>query len=275
MSNTNQSALEQVARGWLVKFARLASWEPVESLRTFVEVLNPCIVNKMEPELANALRKGRVEELEKRAFRWLERSFWQDIRDYPDDALEKRTLRLKKLFDTAPKIPPRQGDGEHLPISVFIEYDSLIKLLEPVFRRRPARINNLPKEPAKVFAVGTSQGERGLGRYRSKVLATLNEKRFQRWKRELLQQVSRVVPVAFWPKGQEVWFTEDVIVELTASKAALMILAAKMNLGEDAVLKLVKRGKEMLPPSVLEKIEKAYAAVENNDSWQFLNRLSF
>jgi hypothetical protein len=273
MPNPNRTALEEFVRSCLARFARLLLWEPVESLRLFIEALSPCIVNKMEPELASALRKGRVEDLEKRAFRWLERSFWQDISNYPDDPLDKRILRLKKLFDNAPRIPVRQGDDEHFPISVFIEYDSLLKLLEPVFKRRPAKVSSLPEKQAKVFAVGTRQGERGLGRYRSSILEALNEKRVELWKRELLQQASRVVPIEFWPKGQEVWFTEDVLIELTAQRAALRILGAKMNLSNDAVLKLVKEGKKMLPPKLLEKIENAYAAVESNDSWQFLNQL--
>jgi len=68
-------------------------------------------------------------------------------------------------------------------------------------------------------------------------------------------------------------FTEDVIFELTPHTAALRILGAKMNLGKDAVWKIVKEGKEMLPPKLLEKMEKAYAAIESNDSWQFLNQL--
>jgi hypothetical protein len=216
VADANRSALEQLAREWLARFARLLLWEPIESIRSFVEVLTPCIVNKMEPELASALRKNRVEDLEKRAFRWLERSFWQDISNYPDDPLDKRTLRLKKLFETTSTIPRRQGGDEHYPI----EYDSLLKSLEPVFKRRPAKISSLPRQQAKFFAVGTSQGERGLGRYRSESLKFLNEKQFQRWKTELLQQVSRVMPIEVWPKGQEVWFTEDVIIELTAHTAA-------------------------------------------------------
>jgi hypothetical protein len=28
------------------------------------------------------------------------------------------------------------------------------------------------------------------------------------------------MPIEVWPKGQEVWFTEDVIIELTAHTAA-------------------------------------------------------
>jgi len=273
MPNTNRDALEQLTRDWLKRFAHLQLWNSVESLRSFMEVLTPCIVNKMEPELPKALRKGRLEDLVKRAFRWLERSFWEDIIHYPDDSLDKRTLRLRKLFDGAPKIPLRQGDGEHFPISVFIEYDSLLKLLEPVFKRRPAPVSRLPAREAKVFAARTRQGVRGLGFYRSKVIEALKEKRFQRWEKELLQQVNRIVPVKFWPKGQEVWFTQDVIVELTASRAALIILGAKMNLGEEAVLKLVKRGKEMLPRHLSEKMETAYAAIERNDSWQLLNEI--
>jgi hypothetical protein len=273
MPNTNRSALEQLARGWLARFARLLLWEPIESLRSFVEVLTPCIVNKMEPELANALRKNRVEDLEKRAFRWLERSFWRDIRNHPDDPLDKRTLRLKKLFGVAPSIPPRQGDGKHFPISVFIEYDSLLVLLDPVFERRPAKVNSLSGEEAKRFAIGTSQGERRLGRYRSVALAKLNVNRFQLWKSELLQRASRVIPIEFWLKGQEVWLTEDAIIELTAQTAALRILGAKMDLSNDAVLKLVKQGKKMLPPTLLEKMEKSFAGVGSNASWQFLNQL--
>jgi hypothetical protein len=155
MSSPNRSALEQLAKSWLGRFARLLPWERVESLRSFVEVLTPCIVNKMEPELASALRKNRVEDLEKRAFRWLERSFWEDLRHYPDNPLDKRSLRLKKLFDSTPTIPKRQGGGEHFPISVFIEYDLLLKLLEPIFKRRPAKISSLSGKEARAFAVGT------------------------------------------------------------------------------------------------------------------------
>jgi hypothetical protein len=269
MPNTQRTALEQFARGQLVTFARLLSWEPIESLRSFVEVLTPCFVNKMEPEL----RKDRFEDLEKRAIRWLERSFWEDIRHHPDDPLDKRTLRLKKLFDTAPTIPPRQGDSDHFPISVFIEYDSLRKSLEPVFERRPVKVTNLPKKEAKVFAVGTSEGQRAWGHWRWAILEAINKKRFQRWKRKLLERVRQVSPIEVWPKGQEVWFTEDVIFDLTARTAALRIIEAKMNLRQDAVWKLVTKGKEMLPPKILEKMEKAYAAVESNDSWQFLNQL--
>src|SRR5262245_48329064 len=121
MSNQNRPVLEQLVRSWLARFARLLSWEPIESLRSFIEVLLTCIVNKMEPELAGASRKGRLDDLEKRTFRWLERSFWEDRRRYPDDPLDQRILRLKKLFDSTPTVPKRQGGAEHFPISVFIE----------------------------------------------------------------------------------------------------------------------------------------------------------
>src|SRR5262249_42349810 len=174
MSDPNRTALEQFAKSCLARFARLLLWEPVESLRSFIEILSVCIVNKMEPELASALRKGRVEELEKRAYRWLERSFWEDISRYPDDLLDKRILRLKKLFDSTPTIPKRQGGGEHCPISVFIEYDLLQELLEPIFKRRPAKINSLSGNEARAFAVGTSQGDRGWGRRRSASLEAIN-----------------------------------------------------------------------------------------------------
>ena len=273
MSNAYRRALTELVRGCLARFARLLLWEPVESLQSFVEVLTPCIVNKIEPELANAVRKDRIDDLEKRAFRWLERSFWQDISNYPDDPLDNRTVRLENLFNNVPKIPLRQGDGEHFPISVFVEYDSILKLFEPIFTRRPAKVSHLSGKEAKRFAVGTRQGERGLGRYRSNALTTLNMQRFQLWKAELLQLANRVIPIAFWPKGQEAWFTEDEIIELTAQTAALRVLGRKLGLGNDAVVKLVKDGKKMLPPRVLQKMEIAYTAVENNDSWQFLNRL--
>ena len=273
MPETNRAALEQLARSWLAIFARALLWEPIESHRSFIEVLSPCIANKMEPELRSALRKGRVEDLKKRAYRWLERSFWEDISNYPDDEMDKRTLRLKRLFDTAPRIPRRQGDSEHSPISVFVEYDSLLKLLKPIFKRRPAKLTRLSGKEAKAFAVGMREGERGVWRWRLNLLEIFNERRFQRWKRELLQQVGRVLPVDVWPNGQEVGFTEDVIFELTAHTAALQIVGAKMNLGNEDVLKLVKEGKEMCPPKLLEKMEKAYAAIESNDSWRFLNQL--
>lgn len=266
MPEPNRATLEQLAKSWLVRFAYALLWQPKESLRSFIEVLAPCIANKMEPELARARRKGRVEQLAKRAYRWLEESFWEDIRSYPDpdDPLDKRTLRLKKLFDSAPIIPKRQGGSERLPISVFIEYQVLFEALKPIFKRRPTRVSSLPKKQAKDYAVGIKEGDRGLWHRRLNLLEVLSEKRFQRWKTELLQQVSRLMPVA-----QEVWFTEDV----TAHKAALRILGAKINLREDAVWKLVNEGKEMCPPKLLEKLEKAYAAIESNDSWRFLNQL--
>jgi hypothetical protein len=69
------------------------------------------------------------------------------------------------------------------------------------------------------------------------------------------------------------WLTEDVIIELTAQTAALKILGAKMALREEAVLKLVKEGKEMLPPEILKKLDGTYATVEDNSAWQFLNQL--
>jgi hypothetical protein len=277
MPEPDRTALEQLAKSWLAIFARVPLWEPVESLRSFIEVLSPCIVNKMEPELASAQRKGRVEDLKKRAYRWLYESFWEDMRSYPDDPLDKRTLRLKKLFDSTSAIPKRQGDSEHLPISVFIEYEVLFEALKPIFKRRPARIHRLPR--ADVFADDPQcrDSRRVNRRWPLLVEALLPrvfyEKRFQRWKRELLQQVGRVVPIESWPKAQEVWFTEDVIFELTAHTGALQILGAKMNLSNDAVWKLVNKGKKMLPPKLLEKLENAYAAVESNDSWRFLNQL--
>jgi hypothetical protein len=163
MPDPNRAALEQLTRSWLSRFARLLLWEPVESRRSFIEVLSPCIVKKMEPELASALRKNRVGGLEKRAFRWLERSFWEDLRHYPDDPIDKRILRLKKLFDSIPKIPKRQGDSEHFPISVFIEYDSLRNSLEPIFKRRPAKVTSLSGEQAKSFALEPAKVNEGGG----------------------------------------------------------------------------------------------------------------
>jgi hypothetical protein len=103
----------------------------------------------------------------------------------------------------------------------------------------------------------------------------LQEIRLQRWKKKRLKLARRIIPVEFWPQGQEAWFFKEAITdpEMTAQTAALRILGAKMKLGNDAVLKLVKKGKEMLPPKILEKMERTYAAIDSNDSWQFLNQL--
>jgi len=237
------------------------------------------MVKKMEQELPGAMRKNRLDDLLKRAFRWMERSFWEDIRAYPEDPLDKRILRLKKLFDNTPTMPTRQGAGEHFPIAVFIEYVSLETLLKPIFKRRPREIRHLPKGgvEAKQFAA-TREGDRfpGLWRYRQRVLDVLQEKRLARWKKKRLERARQVIPVEFWPRKEGAGFTEDAVTdpEMTAQTAALRILGAKMDLGNDAVVKLVKEGKQMLPPNILEKLEKAYNTIgTNNEAWQFLNRI--
>jgi hypothetical protein len=275
MSEPNRAALEQFARRLLARFARHLLWEPDESLRSFIEVLSPCIVNKMEPELASARRKGRVEELGKRAYRWLEESLWEDMRSYPDDPLDKRTLRLKKLFDSTPIIPKRQGDSEHLPISVFIEYEVLFEALKPIFKRRPARIHRLPQ--ADVFADDPQRRDsRRVNRrwplFGGFIRGILNAKLSQRWKAERLQRANQILSVPELPKDQGFWFEAEDVMELKAQTAALRKIGAKMNLSNDAVLKLVKKGKKMCPPKLLEKLKNAYATVESNDSWQFLNQ---
>jgi hypothetical protein len=278
---SHRPALETFSRKLLARFVALVLWEPPESLRSFIEIVSVCIVEKMEKELPGAIRKNRLDGLEKRAIRWLERSFWEDIRSHPDDPLDKRTLRLKKLFDSTARIPQRQGDGEFFAVSVFIEYDSLLKRLEPIFNRRPPEIKHLPKEQAQVHAATLEGGQfYGLGRRRLSILQAIQEKRYQRWKKQRLEQVSQVLAIDFWPQGQEVWFTEDALTdpEMTARTAALRILGAKlgakMPLGDDAVWKLVKQGKQILPPPILEKMEVAFATVDNGQSWQFLKQLA-
>jgi hypothetical protein len=271
-------ALEEFCKRLLARLARLVLWEPVESLRSFVEILSPCVVRKLEKELPGAIRKNRLGDLQKRALCWVEGSFWGDIRRRPDDSLDERTLRLKKLFDATPAIPSRRGEDEHFPISVFIEYAALEKLLKPIFIRRPPEIKHLPKggAAAKQFA-STREGHRfpGLWRYRQRALDVLQEKRLARWKKKRLERARQVIPVEFWSWGEGAGFTEDAVTdpEMTPQTAALRIVGAKMNLGNDAVLKLEKEGKQMLPPKILEKLEKAYDAIGTNESWQFLNRI--
>jgi hypothetical protein len=251
----------------------------MESHRSFVEILSACVVRKLERELPEAIRRNRLDDLEKRALRWMERSFWEDITCHPEDPLDERTLRLKKLFDNTPTIPARQGEGEHFPISVFIEYHLLRERLEPIFKRRPPEIKHLPRggAEAKEFAATREGGHfAGLHRRRQHVIEMLQEKRLQRWKKKRLELARQIIPLEFWPRGQEAWFTEEAITdpEITAQTAALRILGAKTELGNDAVLKLVKKGKQMLPPKILEKLERAYDAIgTNNEAWQFLNQL--
>jgi hypothetical protein len=271
---TNRELLEQLTRGWLARFARLLLWEPIESLRSFVEVLTPCIVNKMEPELARALRKGRVEDLGKRAYRWLERSFWEDISRYPDDPLDKRTLRLKKLLDSTQTIPKRQGDSEYFPISIFIEYDSLLGALKPAFKRRPARLSrkqaNLPDDDPQ-----SRDSRRENPRWRlleDLALSVLHKKHLQRWETGQLQRANQVISVPEWPKDQEFSFEAGDVMKLTARTAALRILEAKMNLSNEAVWKLVKEGRKLLPLNVRQRLKQGDANVTDNSTWQFLNR---
>lgn len=267
----DKSLLETQVKKWLARFLRLVLWEPSESMKSFMEVLSPYIVSKLEREIPNALRKGRLDDLGKRAFRWIEELFWDDIRQHPNDVLNKRTLRLKRLFDNCSRIPPRTGDSDHFPISVFIEYDSLLKALKPTFKRRPAKIRHLPRREARTFVDQTLGGGRGYSR--RFVLEAINEKRLHSWETEQLQRANRVIPFEQWPKGKEFWFKTEEIGELTPSKAALKILAGKMELKEDTVWKLVKEGKRMLPPGILERLEAAYATVKDNSSWQFLNQI--
>jgi hypothetical protein len=278
-ADSYRPALEAFCKRLLARLARLVLWEPVESLRSFVEILSPCLVGKLEKELLGAIRKNRLGDLEKRAFRWVEESFWGDIRQHPDDSLDKRTLRLKKFFDATTAIPSRRGAGEHFPISVLIEYTSLLNLLKPIFKRRPPEIWHLPKggADAKQFVAATRAGHHypGLWRNRQRALDMLQEKRLKRWKKKRLELARRVISVEFWLRGEGAGFTEDAVTdpEMTAQAAALRILGAKMDLGNDAVLKLLKEGKQILPPKLLEKLEKAYDTIDTNEGWQFLNRI--
>src|SRR5262245_46312333 len=262
MLNPNRSALEEFVRRSLATFARLLLWEPVESLRSFIEVITPCIVNKMEPELPDALRKGRVEDLRRRTLRWLERSFWDDMIHHPDDPLDKRTLRLRKLFDDAPRIPSRQGDGEHFPISVFIEYSLLFEAFKPAFKRRPPSIQHLaPKVRKPCVDDPRSRDSQWKNLLKDLIRIHVNAKRSQRWEAEQLQ------------RAKEFGLEDHDVINLTARKAALKSLATKMDISKEAVSKLVKDGKRMLSPTVLKKLESAYANVQDNSAWQFLNQI--
>jgi hypothetical protein len=245
--------------------------KPLESIKSFLEVLTPCVADKLENELPVSRRKNRVDDLEKGVFRWLERSFWNDISRYPDDPLDKRTLRLKKLFETTRAIPPRRGDGKYFPISVFIEYDSLLTALKPAFKRRPAKITTLPKEHTREFVSQTIGGGRGYRR--PSVLQALNTKRLQHWETKQLESANRVIPIDVWQKGQEFWFDAEDILNLTSREAALKILGSKLKLSSEQVSKLVKKGKNMLPRKALEKMETAFASMNDATTWQFLNHV--
>jgi hypothetical protein len=269
---SDRSLLETQAKRWLARLVRLVAWgEPLESIKSFLEVLTPCVANKLEKELPESRLKNRVDNLEKRAFRWLERSFWNDISRHPGDPLDKRTLRLKKIFETTPAIPRRRGDSKHFPISVFIEYDSLVTALKPAFKRRPAEITKLPKEYAREF-VNQTIG-RGRGYRRPLVLHALNTKRLQRWETKQLESANRVIPIDVWQKGQEFWFDAEDILNLTSRDAALKILGTKLKLSSEQVSKLVKKGKNMLPRKALEKMETAFASMNDATTRQFLNHV--
>jgi hypothetical protein len=226
----------------------------------------------MELELPEAVRKSRVINLEKRAYRWLERSFWQDVTRHPDDPLDKRISRLKSRFESAAMIPPRQGDSEHFPVSVYIEYDSLLSALKPAFKRYPSVLKKLPRTHSAEFMERTiGRGSRGYSR--PAVIEALNEKRAHKWQGEQLKQAKRLIPIELWSKTEEFWFDDKDVVALTPRKAALRTLAKKLDLSEDAVWKLVKTGKKMLPPHVLKRLENAYAAVNDDSTWRFLNEI--
>ncbi len=272
MPNTiDRSPLEAQVKRWLAHFLKLVLWEPVKSMDSFLKILVPTIVTKLVPEIPGALRKGRLDDLHKRTFRWIEKSFWDDIRKHPDDALDKRTLRLKRLFDNTPQIPHRQGGSEHFPISVFIEYDLLLKVLEPAFKRYPAKINRLPRQKAKELVDQTIG--RGRGYSRPRVLEALNEKRRERWQEEQIKLANRTISLPELRSGEESGFEADEFLQLTKAgkwthltprKAALKILGSKMGLSEEAVSTLVKKGKTMLPPQILQRLHAAYSAIEKS-----------
>jgi hypothetical protein len=116
----------------------------------------------------------------------------------------------------------------------------------------------------------------GMGWRRLNVLQALRAKREQRWKNKRRERARQVLELEFWPQGQEVFFTESDLTDpmMTAKAAALKILGAKMHLRDDAVWKLVKEGRQILPPAILAKMETMGPTVDNNASWQFLNQLS-
>ncbi len=279
MPNTiDRSLLDAKVKRWLAHFLKLVLWESVVSMESFLKILSPSIRRKLDREIPKASRKDRLDDLDKRAFRWIERTFWDDIRRFPDDSLDKRILRLKKIFNNTPRIPHRQGDSEPFPISVFIEYDSIFKALQPVFKRYPAELKHLPGQDAKEFVDQTIR--RGRGYSRPIVLKALNEKRQLRWQEEQIRQANQIVSLPKLPSGEEFRLEADEFlhtneagewVHLTPRKAALKIMGAKIGLGEEAVWKLVKKGKKMLPPAILKKMEAAYSAIEDNSSWDFLN----
>jgi len=246
MPNTiDRSLLETQVKRWLAHFLKLVLWEPVESMDSFLKVLVPTIVTKLVPEIPGALRKGRLDDLHKRTFRWIEKSFWDDIRKHPDDALDKRTLRLKRLFDNTPQIPHRQGDSEHFPISVYNEYELLFDKLKPEFKRRPPEDHHRSRSPL--------------------VRLALFVKRIGAWDKQMLQRESSLI--------SQFGFREGEVLNLTPRKAALRILATKMNLSEESIWNLVEEGRKLLPSQILEKMVTAYSAIETNSSWQYLNKL--
>ncbi len=70
--NVHRYPLKPQIQKWLAHFSCLVPWEPVESRESFVNVLTPCLTAKMGREILVALRKNRMENLEKRIIRWIE-----------------------------------------------------------------------------------------------------------------------------------------------------------------------------------------------------------
>ena len=89
------------------------------------------------------------------------------------------------------------------------------------------------------------------------ILENLNEEKQIRWEQDRLQAANKGLSVS-WRKQNVLEFEERELLELTRREAAIKLLSRFMGKGEDTVWKDIEKGRKLLPPNAIDKLEEAW-----------------
>ncbi len=253
-TNLSLEEMENMLQGF-IRFHSPVKLFPVleseENLWYFVARTSAAIAGRVKEHQGKDLMKGRHEATFLRGLSWLDKLLWNELWLHPGDPLVQRTVRLYGIVLKTPL--PRKAKDAHDPRRVAWEYELLLEKFKPVLPRKPAKINirRLPEYHHATFG-----RERGV--FLFSLATMLNDQRNKAWADETLRLAENQINIPWWSKARSFQLEEHNFLESTPREAALNVLAHFMQVGTDMAWSLVKKGRTLLSPEVIEKLELAF-----------------
>ena len=113
-------ALEAFSKRSLAQLLYFASWEPVESLDHSLKFYHRALLKNWKKNCQRQLAGTGLMTWKSAHFVGWRDHFGRILCYYPDDPLDKRTLRLKKLFDKTRQNPVETEETVNIFLSLFL-----------------------------------------------------------------------------------------------------------------------------------------------------------